>query len=158
MTALSNRRCLKLACNLWKAKLREKKQANWRDDMRARMKAVRDRNEERVKKDAWAKWRQSYRSHLSEVQFSRRLLLRFFNRWKACLVQLDQLEAAAEHLRRVRMERQIELSWDLWHRAAELRHAERIMRERVDLRIMANVVDAWKRRWWAYSAGPMTQF
>ncbi|KAI0637076.1 hypothetical protein C8Q77DRAFT_1215897 [Trametes polyzona] len=145
VAALSDRRCLKRALHVWKLKLKEKKQIQWREDMRARMKAVRERDELRLKKDAWAKWRQSYRSHLSDHHFARKLVIRFFNRWKDKVRSLDGLDAAAEHFVYAKEERAVERCWDTWRRATQLRLAEKSLRERMDLRIMANAMDVWKR-------------
>ncbi|KAI0831195.1 Sfi1 spindle body protein-domain-containing protein [Trametes gibbosa] len=145
VAALCDRRCLKRTLHVWKIKFKEKKQVHWREDMRARMKAVRDRDELRLKKDAWAKWRQSYRSHLSEQQFSRKLVVRFFVRWKARAGKLDELDAAAEHFVYAKEERIVERCWDLWRRGAELRLAEKSLRDRVDLRIIAGALDIWQK-------------
>ncbi|KAI0374779.1 hypothetical protein BV20DRAFT_1010391 [Pilatotrama ljubarskyi] len=150
VAALSDRRYMKRALHVWKLKLKEKKQIHWREDMRARMKAVRERDELRLKKDAWAKWRQSYLSHLSEHHFARKLVTRFFNRWKGRLRKLDELDAAAEHFAYAREEHALERCWDLWRSATQLRLAEKSMRERVDLRIMAGAMDTWKRHYRDY--------
>lgn len=40
----------------------------------------------------------------------------------------------------------MERCWDLWRKAIEMRKAERAMAERVELRILAGVMDVWKRR------------
>ncbi|OJT15746.1 hypothetical protein TRAPUB_4382 [Trametes pubescens] len=145
VAALSDRRCLKRALNAWKQKSKEKKQVHWREDMRARMKMVRDRDELRLKKDAWAKWRQSHLSHLAEHQFSQRLVKRFFDRWKSRVGRLDQLDAAAEHFVHAKEERAMERCWDIWRRTAELRTAERSLRERVDLRTMTGALAVWTK-------------
>lgn len=113
--------------------------------MRMRMKTVRERNELRLKKDMWARWRQAYLSHLSEQQFARRVLLRFFSRWKSKLKRLDELEAAADHFLDVRDDKALDHSWAVWRHATELRRAERTIREHVDLRIMVNAMDLWRR-------------
>lgn len=120
---------------------------HWREDMRARMKMVRERDELRLKKDAWAKWRQSYLSHQAEHQFSQKLVKRFFSRWKSRVGRLDQLDAAAEHFVYAKEERAMERCWDIWRRTAELRIAERSLRERVDLRIMAGAMEVWTKHW-----------
>ncbi|KAI0361981.1 hypothetical protein OH77DRAFT_1388452 [Trametes cingulata] len=150
VAALSDRRCLKRAFHIWKLKLKEKKQIHWREDMRARMKAVRERDELRIKKDAWAKWRQSYLSHLSEHHFERMLVRRFFDHWKSRVRKLDELDAAAEHFVYAKEERAVERCWDLWRRATELRMAEKSIQERVDLRIMAAAMDTWKKHYRDY--------
>lgn len=134
---------------LWKTKLKEKKQADWRHAMRARMQTVRARREAKLLKDAWAKWRQSYQSHLSEQRYHERLVARCLRRWRARLARLDELDAAAEHLEYVRQERQVERCWDLWRKALDVRRRERVMAERVDVRVMGQVMDTWRRRLYA---------
>ncbi|KAI0646947.1 Sfi1 spindle body protein-domain-containing protein [Trametes meyenii] len=146
VASLSDRRCLKRAFHVWKLKLKEKRQIHWREDMRARMKTVRERDEMRLKKDAWAKWRQSHLSHLSEHHFERKVIVRFFSRWKSRVERLDELDAAADHFAYAREERAVERCWDVWRRGAELRLAEKAIRERVDLRVMTSAMDTWRRR------------
>jgi protein SFI1 len=143
--ALSDGRCLKTALNVWKAKLQEKRQAQWRDAMRYKIKVVRTNRENKLKKDAWAKWRQSYQSHLSGQHYTERLVSRFFQQWKKKLVEVDHLDATAEEYDRVREDRALVRCWGLWKRASQLKSAERVMAERVDLRIISEVLSVWKR-------------
>lgn len=70
VATLSDNRCLKGALDLWRVRLKERRQVQWRQDMRTRMKTVRDNHDLKLKKDAWAKWRQSHRSHIAEQHFS----------------------------------------------------------------------------------------
>ncbi|CCL99150.1 uncharacterized protein FIBRA_01165 [Fibroporia radiculosa] len=146
VSVLDNTRRLKFALNLWKDKYKEKKQADWRDSMRARMKTVRERREAKLMKDAWAKWRQSFRSHLSEQHYSERLAIRFFGHWKKRLMQLDELDAAAEHFIYSCEERYIEKCWDVWRRGVDLRKMEKAMTQQVSLRIVGQAVDVWRNR------------
>ena len=59
--------------------------------------------------------------------------------------RLDELEAAAEHFTYAKDEKALEQSWDTWRHATQLRLAERALRDRVDLRIMANAIDTWRK-------------
>jgi protein SFI1 len=147
---LSNGRCLKAAFHMWKAKLQAKQQAQWRDAMRHKLKVVRTKREGKLKKDAWAKWRQSYQSHLSGQHYTERLVLRFFVQWKRKLMEVDHMEATADELTGMHEERGLARCWKVWRRSAELRTTERLMVERVDLRVMSEVVHAWKRQMCAY--------
>ena len=144
VAALCNRRLLKRFFQVWKLKFKEKKQVQWREDMRARMKAVRERDELRLKRELWATWRQAYLSHVSERKFSRKVTARFFNRWKGKLHRLDELDAAADHFVFVREEKIIDRYWESWRRVLELRRAEKTVKERVGLRIMTNAMDNWR--------------
>ncbi|RDX56891.1 hypothetical protein OH76DRAFT_1370055 [Lentinus brumalis] len=145
--SLSNRRLLKRFFQVWKLKHKERKQVQWREEMRARMKTVRERDELRVKRELWAKWRQIYLSRVSEQQLSRKVTAKFFNRWKSKLKQLDELDAAADHFIYVREEKVLDRYWESWRQAIELRRAEKTLKERVELRIMANTMDRWRRQY-----------
>lgn len=114
--------------------------------MRNKMKSVRERREGKMRKDAWAKWRQSYRSHISGQHYTEHLVLRFFQRWKTRLLDIDHLEAVGEESLNIRGRRDVERTWVYWRRAAELRAAERSIAESVSLRIMGHVIDLWKQR------------
>lgn len=143
---LSDGRRLEAAVQLWRVKLKERKQAQWRNDMRMRMKTVRERHEMKLKKDAWAKWRQSYRSHIAEEHYSQKLVLRFYNKWRTKLVKLGRLEDAADSFVARRAKLQKERWWDLWKKEMGVKNAERAMAERVGLRILSDAMDVWKRR------------
>jgi Sfi1 spindle body protein. len=123
----------------------EKREAAWRYRMRMKMKAVRERREGKLRKDAWAKWRQSYRSHLSGQHYIERLVLRFYRRWKNKLSDVDRLKTITDEFSRVKDEGVIERRWNYWRRATEMRNAERIVLERVNLRVMGEAIDVWKR-------------
>ena len=149
VAALSDRRCLKQFYRIWQQKNQERrhhrKQLEWREDMRIRMKTVRERGELRLKNDMWAKWRQSYLSHLAEWQFSRKVAARFFNKWKARLRKLDELEAAADYFEHDQDEKLKNHLWDAWRHRTELRHGEKVITTRANLRIMTHAIDLWRR-------------
>lgn len=149
MSALSDRRYLKRFYRLWQQRDQDRKhhrkQLEWREDMRGRMKAVRERGELRLKKNMWWKWRQSYLSGLAEQQFSRKVLTRFVNKWRTRLRKLDELEAAADYFEHEQDERLRNNLWDAWRHRTELHHVEKTMTARVNLRIMANAMDVWRR-------------
>jgi protein SFI1 len=109
------------------------------------MKTVREKREGKLRKDAWAKWRQSYRSHLSGQHYTERLVLRFVQRWKTKLLEVDHLEAAGDEFLNGKDRRVAERCWRYWRRAAELRSAERSVVASVGLRIMGSVMDIWKQ-------------
>jgi protein SFI1 len=114
--------------------------------MRKKMKTVRENREGKLRKDAWAKWRQSYRSHISGQHYTERLLLRFFQQWKTKLLEVDHLEAAGDEIWNGRDRRATERCWTYWKRAAELRSTERSVLASVGLRMMGNIMDIWKKR------------
>ncbi|KAK0459672.1 uncharacterized protein EV420DRAFT_1537125 [Desarmillaria tabescens] len=115
------------AFSRWRRSLVGKQHENWRSSMRSKMKIVRTKREERLRKDAWAKWRQSYRSHLSDQHYNERLSLRCFQRWKGKLYALDGLEDVADEVQHARAEHAFERCWSHWRQMTQLCAAERII-------------------------------
>jgi len=144
-------RRLKWAMDMWKMKLHAKRQIQWRDSMRSRMKVVRLNREKKLKNDAWAKWRQLYRSRLSTQHYSKHLLARYFSRWKRRLAGVDAVEDAGESLARVFDNQRLSKFWHIWRRASALRATESLLAERVDLRVMNDAMTVWKKRMWVLS-------
>jgi protein SFI1 len=142
---LADQRCLKAAFRVWAFKLKEKKRTDWQHMMRTKMKLIQDRREGKLRKDAWAKWRQSYQSHLSRQHYAERLILRFYRRWEDSLAKLDHMEAVADEHQYVIEERTVERCWDCWRKAMQMKMMEKTMSERVGLRIMGKVIDIWKQ-------------
>ncbi|KAG8217745.1 Sfi1 spindle body protein-domain-containing protein [Butyriboletus roseoflavus] len=153
---LGNTRCLRAALTLWKAKLKEKRQIAWRNDMRVKMKATREKRDLKIQKDAWAKWRQSFRSHLSELQYNERIVLRFFLRWKSSLSKLDCLETAADHFYRRSTCSAVMQTWKRWKRALAVSDAEKAVTAKISLRINREVMQVWKKH--AYDHQTATGF
>ncbi|TBU50663.1 hypothetical protein BD309DRAFT_944429 [Dichomitus squalens] len=149
VAALSDRRCLVRFYYMWKQKGKDRKhhrkQLEWREDMRVRMRTVRERDELRLKKDTWSRWRQLYLSRIAEQQFARKVLARFFERWKAKLRKLDELDAAADYFEHEQDEKLRNRSWDVWRHRTDMRVAEKTVSARVNLRIMTNAMDVWRR-------------
>lgn len=142
----ADHRRLKAALHVWRARLRERKQLRWRQDMRARMKAVRDNHDRQLVRGAYAQWRQAYRLQLAEQQYYRTLAAQVFRRWRAKLVQVDQVENKGDQLVALREKRQVARFWDLWRKELALRRAESVMTESVGLRILAATFDSWRKR------------
>ncbi|KAF8136617.1 hypothetical protein EV363DRAFT_1320052 [Boletus edulis] len=132
---LANTRCLRAVLTLWKIKLKEKRQVTWRNDMRTKMKTIREKRDLKIQKDAWAKWRQSFRSHLSELQYNERIVLRFFTRWKSRLSKLDCLETAAEQFYRRTTCSAVLQTWKRWKRALAIKDAEKAVATKIGLRL-----------------------
>ncbi|KAG9318710.1 hypothetical protein JVU11DRAFT_806 [Chiua virens] len=142
---LANTRCLRAAMMLWKLRLKEKRQVVWRNDMRAKMKTIREKRELKIQKDAWAKWRQSFRSHLSELQYNERVVQHFFRRWKSSLLKLDRMEVAAEQFYRRTTCSAVVQTWKRWKRALATSEAERVVTTKAGLLIKHDVMRMWKK-------------
>ena len=144
-------RRLKLAMDMWRMKLHAKRQIQWRESMRSRMKVVRLNRERKLKNDAWAKWRQLYQSRLSTQHYSKQLLARSFSRWKGRLAEVDEVEDAGENLAQVFDSRRASKFWHIWRKASALRTTESLLVERVNLRVMNDAITVWKKRMWVAS-------
>lgn len=149
-TTFASRR-LKWTMDVWRMKLHAKRQIQWRESMRSRMKVVRLSREKKLKNDAWAKWRQLYQSRLSTQHYSKHLLARCFSRWKGRLAEVDEVEDAGENLAQVFDSRRASKFWHIWRKASALRTTESLLAERVNLRIMNDAMTVWKRRMWVAS-------
>jgi protein SFI1 len=137
---------MKLAFTLWQSKLAEKRQTDWRRDMRAKMKLVRGKRESKIRKDAWAKWRQGYKSHLSDLHYNERLVLRIWVKWKGKVAGAQQLEGVAEDFDTMREGRALDKAWEKWRWTLDLKRREGLMVEQVGLRLMAAALQTWKQR------------
>ena len=148
MFAMFESRRLKWVMDVWRMKLHAKRQIQWRDSMRSRMKVVRLNREKKLKNDAWAKWRQLYQSQLSAQHYSKYLLTRFFSRWRRRLAGVDEVENAGENLALVFDSRRVSKFWHIWRKVSALRATEGLLVERVNLRVMNDAVTVWKKRMW----------
>ncbi|KAF9053616.1 hypothetical protein BDZ89DRAFT_1056201 [Hymenopellis radicata] len=146
VAVVADRRRLKAAFSAWKKRLVSKQHANWRDSMRSKMKIVRKKQEQRLRKDAWSKWRQSYQSHLSDQHFNKRFVLRIYQRWKERLIAVDRLEDAADQVLETGIARVAETCWNHWRRMAQLRIAERAISQRVGYRLKRQVMTQWQKQ------------
>ncbi|KAK0210699.1 CTLH/CRA C-terminal to lish motif domain-containing protein [Desarmillaria ectypa] len=144
--AMADKRQMKWVFSRWRRSLVGKQHENWRNSMRSKMKIVRTKREERLRKDAWAKWRQSYRSHLSDQHFNERLFLRFFQRWKGKLSAVDGLEDVADEMQHARAEHAVERCWSHWRQMTHLRAAERVIAGQVGQRVKRQVMKTWQKQ------------
>jgi protein SFI1 len=113
--------------------------------MRAKMKTIRETREDKLRKDSWIKWRQYCHSRLSAQHYAGRLVLLTFNRWKTKLYEVDHLEAVADEFRGLSGTKALERCWNRWVHVNDITFAERILVERVGLRILGEGMEVWKR-------------
>ncbi|TRM57576.1 hypothetical protein BD626DRAFT_574365 [Schizophyllum amplum] len=146
VTLLSNKRCLRAFVNKWRVRTREKQQAEWRNAMRRKIKLVRDHREARLKKDAWSKWRQAWKSHLAEQHHAEKTVTRCFKQWKQRLITLDERDAVADEFARATEEGAVARCWTKWRRTLDLQRTEHEMGNRVALRLVGEAMTIWKRR------------
>ncbi|KAF7440452.1 hypothetical protein PC9H_000797 [Pleurotus ostreatus] len=146
IATISDNRLIRRMLDVWRAKLKVKRQNKWRQDMRKKMKIIRERRETNLQKEVWMQWRQLYRSRLAHEYYSKRLLLRFHKRWKDSLVNLDHLDTIADNALKSTDSRLLSGFWYRWRRALEIRSAEKAVEESVNVRIMADALTKWKSR------------
>ncbi|KAJ7470710.1 Sfi1 spindle body protein-domain-containing protein [Mycena latifolia] len=146
ITTLANNQVLRTALRTWRKKTKEREQARWRASMRAKMKLVRDKRELKLMKEALAKWRQSYRSHLADQHYTASLALRYYSRWRKQMAHLDHLDDVADELSRVVDGGVLERCWYRWKHESHLRLASRIVMENIGQRVKTEVMDVWRRQ------------
>lgn len=144
--SIADARCLRFALDIWSAKHKQKKQLQWRHDMRAKMKTVRERHETKLVKYAWVKWQQSHRSLLNELQYNERIVARFFLRWKTCLLKLDRMDSAADEFSQRIKGGAAHRAWKHWQKAIAARDAGKTVAHKAALRIKGIVMDLWKKQ------------
>lgn len=144
--SIADARYLRFAMSVWKAKHKQKKQLQWRSDMRAKMKTVRERHDTKLIRVVWAKWQQSHRSLQSELQYNERIVARYFLRWKNTLLKLDRMDSAADDFSRRIKGGAAHRAWKHWQKAMTARDAEKTVAHKVSLRIKGNVMNLWKKQ------------
>ncbi|KAF8959025.1 hypothetical protein BDZ97DRAFT_1923172 [Flammula alnicola] len=137
---------VKLIFDVWRMKLKHRRQIAWRNDMRQKMKIIKNKSESRLKEDAWATWRQLYLAHRADAHHRSSLLIRYHSRWKEKLMKLDDMDSVADQFGESSHFRSLQKCWSKWKETASLRHDEHLMVQRIDCRIMANSIDLWRKR------------
>lgn len=142
----------------WRKRSREKQQTRWRNDMRSKMKVIKDRQVLRILRDAWALWHQNYQLHSADQQYRQRVLLLAFLKWKEIFHRIDSIEGRAEQLTAFRNQRLLFRSWETWRATASIASAERDMVGRVHARIIWNAWRTWKKRTYVVSNMPCREW
>jgi protein SFI1 len=144
--SIADARFLRFALDIWSAKHKQKKQLQWRHDMRAKMKTVRERHDTKLVRYAWVKWQQSHRSLLNELQYNERIVARFFLRWKTHLLKLDRMDSAADEFSQRIKGGAAHRAWKHWQKVMAARDAGKTVAHKAALRIKGNVMDLWKKQ------------
>ena len=130
----------------WQNKLRAKRQIAWRNDMRQKMKLVKNKADERILRTAWKQWRRLQLASVAEAHYHSTLLTRHANKWKASLIRLDNLDNIADEFAANLHSRILETFWMRWKIHTSLRHDEQTMVQRVNARLMTNAFDRWQEQ------------
>ncbi|KAJ3505555.1 hypothetical protein NLJ89_g7354 [Agrocybe chaxingu] len=140
------RRHLKRVFRTWQVKLGRKRQTAWRNEMRHKMKVVKNKSDLRVKKDVWMKWQQQLLARRAHEHYELGLLSRSLSRWRQRLVRIDHLDNVAEEFSRKTALKTVVRCWHYWRDSTVLKHQGAIVSQRVDCRIMAEAFDFWRNR------------
>ncbi|KAI0029377.1 Sfi1 spindle body protein-domain-containing protein [Vararia minispora EC-137] len=143
---IADQKCLRRALDTWFGALAQRAQERWRNEMREKTKVVRAARETKLRKDAWAKWRQLYRSHISQQYYSAHLLLRTFRIWRTRLEGLDEAEVKADRFEEVVEKKVMVRAWEMWKGEMLLRAKEAVVARHVGLRIQKRTLGAWKQK------------
>jgi len=144
------RKHLKRFFDLWTDKLKRRRQERWRQDMRMRMKIVRDKREARMERDAWAKWRHLFHLYLAAHNRDRRLTRVFFVRWRQRLEHIDRLDILADETAQRGLKRLVMQKWAWWKHVLELSLSEKVFVERNSRKTMENVMAMWRKQTYAF--------
>lgn len=145
ISIFSDNRFRKKFLAIWRRRLRGREQDKWRQNMRQKMKTIREKRTLKLCKDAWGKWRQLYRCHTFGRYCTERLVHRFYGLWKQRLSAINQLEVVADDALRASNEGTVLRFWDMWRSARQLHSYERIISERIDWRLMRGALSIWQK-------------
>ncbi|KAJ3867775.1 hypothetical protein EV359DRAFT_33800 [Lentinula novae-zelandiae] len=148
--AFAKRRCQRTFFGFWKQRLKhrakEKQQIEWRQDMRMKIQIVRKRRDERILKEAWVKWGRSHKLVIADQYFDEQLVVRLFRHWRTQLRQNHEKEAIADDMSCSRMDKVVESCWDHWRASTDFSRIQKVVSERVGLRIVFEAFDVWKKK------------
>ncbi|KIY69989.1 hypothetical protein CYLTODRAFT_442301 [Cylindrobasidium torrendii FP15055 ss-10] len=133
---------LRTALIAWRRHLVQRQHANWRDAMRGKMRLVRQKRDERLKKEVMVVWRQARQDLAADDHYNRQLVRRAFTRWQKRLVSIDQLEDLADQYQENELFRIMDSCWANWR----LRIAEATMARQVGARLQREAMSRWLKR------------
>src|SRR6266545_4258219 len=140
LVAQFSKRLLKQVLDIWKTKLKQKRQTAWREDMRKKMKVILRKCDLRSKKDAWMKWQRVLLLHRAHRHYEIGLLYRSLSRWKGKSNRLISLERDADDFAKETEFRLTYHCWEQWKRTTILRHKSLVVARMVDARITADTL------------------
>ncbi|KAF5391431.1 hypothetical protein D9757_002037 [Collybiopsis confluens] len=145
--ASANRRFQRIFYHTWKqclkARMKQKLQAQWRQEMRTKIHLLRQKRDNRILREAWDNFMWSHRLFTADRHYDGQLLIRLLRRWKAKLHNEYERETVANDVFRGRLSSVVEICWDRWRVSTDLVRIEKVVKERAGLRIMGEVLDTW---------------
>lgn len=140
------RKRLKRFFDLWIDQLNRRRQEKWRQDMRMRMKVVRDKREARIRRDAWANLRRRYQLRLAAQKREQRLIRVSLNRWRRRLDHIDRLDMLADETAQRGLKRLVLQNWARWKHVLGLSFSEKLFVERNDRKTMKSAMAMWRKQ------------
>lgn len=131
---------------LWQAKLKQKRQIAWRNDMRQKLRIMKTMTDDRIVNEAWKRWRQLHFAHLAEARYETNLMTQCYASWRNRLLQVDDKNNLAAQFLESTHFTHLRRSWLTWKNATAMRKDESIMVKRVQSRTMMNSFDLWRKR------------
>ena len=130
----------------WQAKLKQRRQIAWRNDMRQKLRVMKSKQDARLVNAAWKKWRHLYLGRRAEFHYQANLIHRCLSHWRHRLLQIDDMQNLAAEFSHGSRFAQLRRSWITWINTTSMRRDERVMVERVNCRIVANSLNIWRKR------------
>lgn len=140
------RRNLKPFFKLWQTRLRQRRQTAWRNDMRQRMKLIKNKQDSKLKVNTWIKWRELRLLLQADQHYRISSQTRYLTRWFKRAIELDNKAVIAERFSQRGDLKVLDRTWNLWKRATTLRRDEHTLAQRVEDRIVVNAYDVWRKR------------
>jgi protein SFI1 len=146
VSLLSDARLLRAVLHTWNARMMNRRRAATQHAMQVKLSDFRTIREQRILKDAWSKWRQSYQSHLVQQQYQERLVLQVYRRWKDRILGCRDMETRAVQYSTGKAWRLAGALWCHWSAKTPIAYAERIATEKRGTRIVRHALTIWYRQ------------
>ncbi|KAF9532236.1 Sfi1 spindle body protein-domain-containing protein [Crepidotus variabilis] len=138
-------RHIKRMFQAWQTKLKQRKQAAWRHEMRQKMKLIKTKADTRIRREAWTKWQNTLLLRRAHHHYEIGLLFRFHNRWREKLIQISLMDQKADLFSQNASLKIVDRSWDRWRSIAVLCHRETILAQKVNNRIVETAFNLWRK-------------
>lgn len=141
-----NRKLQASSLEKWKAKYKLKMQDKWKDEMRQKMKSVREKADQRLVQNVWQKWREGVMARAADWHYIRAAQKRSLDLWKAKLAGIEQLEDKSDAVLQRSGKQLVGRTWNTWRAAFEDRCNMLVLAQRVDRRLLAELMQKWKNK------------
>jgi protein SFI1 len=146
VSLLADTRLLRAVLHTWDARMMNRRRAATQHAMQVKLSDFRRIREQRILKDAWSKWRQSYRSHLAQQYHQERLVFQAYRRWKDRILGYRDMEIRAVQYSTDKVWTLAGVLWCHWNAKTPIAYAERIVTEKRAKRIVRHALTIWHRQ------------